>query len=55
MEMNDDFGITKENLAIGKLTDGSYGLLVYRIQEVSSTGTRLFDKSIVIRFAIKRD
>lgn len=55
MELNDGFGITKENLAIGKLTDGSYGLLVYRIQEVSSTGTRLFDKSMVIRFAIKRD
>ncbi|MDQ8191359.1 hypothetical protein [Roseibacillus persicicus] len=55
MELNDGFGITKENLAIGKLADGSYGLLVYRLQEVSSAGTRLFDKSMVIRFAIKRD
>ena len=54
MELNDGFGITKENLAIGKLTDGSYGLLVYRIQEVSETGRRLFDKSMVIRFAVKR-
>lgn len=54
MELNDGFGITKENLAVGKLTDGSYGLLVYRIQEVSETGRRLFDKSMVIRFAVKR-
>ncbi|MGJ8725447.1 MAG: hypothetical protein ACSHYB_12890 [Roseibacillus sp.] len=54
MEANDGFGITKENLAIGKLSDGSYGLLVYRIQEVSEKGRRLFDKSMVIRFAVKR-
>ena len=54
MELNDGFGITKENLAIGKLADGSYGLLVYRIQEVSETGRRLFDKSMVIRFVVKR-
>ena len=54
MELNDGFGITKENIAIGKLTDGTYGLIVYRIQEVSETGRRLFDKSMVIRFAVKR-
>ena len=54
MEINDGFGITKENLAIGKLSDGSYGLIVYRIQEVSEKGRRLFDKSMVIRFAVKR-
>lgn len=54
MELTDDFGITKENIAIGKLADNSYGLLVYRIQELSQTGRRLFDKSMVIRFAIKR-
>ncbi len=54
MELDDGFGITKENLAIGKLTDNSYGLIVYRIQEVSDTGRKLFDKSMVIRFAIKR-
>jgi len=38
---------TKENLAIGKYNDGSYCLLIYRIQE-SVTG---YDKSLVIRFA----
>ena len=54
MEINDGFGITKENLAIGKLSDGSYGLIVYRIQEVSESGRKLFDKSMVIRFAVKR-
>lgn len=54
MEIDDGFGITKENLAVGKLSDGSYGLLVYRIQEVSDSGRKLFDKSLVIRFAVKR-
>lgn len=55
MEADDGFGITKENLAVGKLADGSYGLIVYRIQEVSDAGRKLFDKSMVLRFAIKRD
>lgn len=45
-----DFGNTKENFAIGKTGDGKFGLLVYRMQEVSSEGTRLYDKSLVIRF-----
>lgn len=54
LEQDDGFGITKENLAVGKLTDGSYGLLVYRLQEVSTSGRRLFEKSMVIRFAVKR-
>ena len=44
-------GKTKENLAIGRTGDGKYGLLVYRMQEVSSQGTRLYDKSMVIRFS----
>ncbi|MBK1826136.1 hypothetical protein [Haloferula rosea] len=43
-------GSTKENFAIGKTGDGKFGLLVYRMQEVSSEGTRLYDKSLVIRF-----
>lgn len=55
MEIDDGFGITKENLAIGKLSDDSYGLIVYRIQEVSHAGRELFDKPIVIRFAVKRN
>ena len=44
-------GKTKENVAIGKTGDGKYGLLVYRMQEISSMGTRLYDKSMVIRFS----
>jgi len=45
-------GKTKENLAIGRYIDNKYGLIVYRVQEISSEGTRLLDKSMVIRFAI---
>lgn len=45
-------GKTKENFAIGKTADGKRGILVYRLQEVSSTGRRLYDKSLVIRFAL---
>jgi len=44
-------GKTKENIAVGKTGDGKYGLVVYRMQETSSQGTRLYDKSLVIRFA----
>ena len=44
-------GATKENFAIGKTKDGKYGMIVYRLQDVSSTGRPLFDDSVVIRFA----
>jgi len=46
------FGLTKENIALGKFADGKHGLVVYRVQEVSSEGTRLMDRSLVIRFAL---
>lgn len=39
----------KENFAIGSTNDGKYHLLVYRAQEITATGTRLLDKSIVLR------
>ncbi len=45
-------GKTKENFAIGKTSDGVYGMLVYRMQEVSAEGTPLYDNSIVIRFPL---
>jgi hypothetical protein len=45
-------GKTKENLALGRMADGKFGLVVYRVQELSSEGTRLLDKSIVIRFRL---
>lgn len=54
LEKEDDFGFTKENIAVGKLVDNSYGLLVYRVQEVAPEGHRLYDKSMVIRFLVKQ-
>ena len=54
-EEETSLGRTKENFAIGKKKDGKYNLLVYRAQEVSSQGTRLYDKSLVIRFTPKAE
>lgn len=45
-------GKTKENFAIGRMKDGKSGLVVYRVQELSSEGTRLLDKSLVIRITL---
>ncbi|MFU8892238.1 MAG: hypothetical protein ACNA8L_01290 [Luteolibacter sp.] len=45
-------GKTKENFALGRFADGKNGLVVYRVQEISSEGTRLMDRSLVIRFAL---
>lgn len=45
-------GQTKENFALGRFADGKNGLVVYRVQEVSTEGTRLMDRSLVIRFAL---
>jgi hypothetical protein len=45
-------GKTKENFALGRLAGDKLGLVVYRFQEVSSEGTRLIDKSLVVRFAL---
>lgn len=46
------FGTTKENIAFGRYADGKNGLIVYRIQEVSTEGTRLMDRSLIIRYAL---
>jgi hypothetical protein len=45
-------GKTKENFALGRFTDQKFGLIVYRAQELSTEGTRLLDKSLVIRFPL---
>ncbi len=45
-------GKTKENFAIGTMTGTGFGLVIYRAQEISTEGSRLLDKSIVIRFAL---
>lgn len=51
-EEENEFEKTKENFAIGKTADGKFGLLVYRMQAVTSEGTRLQDDSLVVRFAL---
>ena len=43
-------GTTKENIALGQSADGKHGMIVYRVQELTGTGTRLLDKSLVVRF-----
>ena len=45
-------GNTKENFAIGRYDEKGFGLVIYRVQEISSEGSRLLDKSLVIRFAL---
>lgn len=45
-------GKVKENFALGRFADKKNGLIVYRAQEISSEGSKLLDKSLVIRFGI---
>ena len=45
-------GKIKEKFALGRFGDKKFGLIVYRAQELSSEGTRLLDKSLVVRFAL---
>jgi hypothetical protein len=45
-------GKIRENFAIGRFDDKEFGLVVYRVQEISSEGSRLLDKSLVLRFAL---
>lgn len=51
-EEDTGLGTIKENFAIGKYDDKGFGLVVYRVQEVSTEGSRLLDKSLVIRFPL---
>ena len=53
-EEKTSLGKTKENVAFGKYADGKYGLIIYRVQEMSEAGTRLLDKSLMVRFAISK-
>lgn len=52
-EEETSLGKTKENFAIGRFTGQPFGLIVYRAQELSTEGTRLLDKSLVVRLPIK--
>jgi len=53
-KFEEDTGLSKikENFALGKLSDRKYGILVYRGQEMSTEGTKLLDKSLVVRFVL---
>lgn len=51
-EEETSLGKTKENIALGRFAGNKYGIIVYRIQELSSEGTRLLDKSLVLRFPL---
>jgi hypothetical protein len=51
-EEENSLGKTKENFAIGRFSDKKFGLIVYRAQELSTEGSRLLDKSLVVRFAL---
>jgi len=51
-EEETSLGKTKENIAVGTHADGKHCYLIYRVQELTSAGTRLLDKSLVIRFLI---
>jgi hypothetical protein len=53
-EEDTGLGKIKENFALGRLAGNQYGLIVYRAQELSSEGTRLLDKSLIVRFAINK-
>jgi hypothetical protein len=51
-EEETSLGKTKENIAVGRYSDNKFGLIVYRVQELSTEGTRLLDRSLVIRFPL---
>lgn len=53
-KFEEDTGLSKikENFALGKLADKKYGILVYRGQELSTEGTKLLDKTLVVRFLL---
>jgi len=51
-EEDTGLGKTKENIAIGRFVDNKYGIIVYHVQELSTEGTRLLDRSLVVRFAL---
>lgn len=52
LEEETTLGKTRENFAIGRFSEKEFGVIVYRAQELSSEGTRLLDRSVVLRFAL---
>jgi len=53
-EEETSLGKTKENVALGRYADHKFGLIVYRVQELSTEGTRLLDRSLVIRLPLEK-
>lgn len=53
-EEKTSLGTTKENVAFGKYADGKFGLIIYRVQEMTEAGTLLLNKSLVIRFPLSK-
>jgi hypothetical protein len=51
-EEKSSLGTLKENFAIGKTGDKKYGLLVYRLQEMSEQGSKIADNGMVVRFPL---
>jgi len=45
-------GVVKENFAIGRFNKSEFGIVIYRAQEISTEGSRLLDKSLVVRFPL---
>lgn len=52
LEEQSTLGKTKENFAVGRFADNKNGIVVYHVQELSTEGALLLDKSIVIRFPL---
>jgi len=53
-EQSTSLSSLKENFAIGARKARDYGIIIYRIREVSATGTLLLDRRIVIRFPLPK-
>jgi hypothetical protein len=50
LDKEDTLGKTKEVLAFGKLAKTGHGLILYRFAEVTSEGTPVVERRIVVRF-----
>lgn len=44
----------KENFAIGVRKAGDFGIIIYRLKEISANGTLLLDRRMVIRFPVPK-
>ena len=51
-EEDSELAKTKENIALGRLADNQFGLIVYNVLELSTEGKRMLDNRLVVRFAL---